>query len=371
MISSMYQLSLNKKQLLELRVTSTDSQTARLPNLDIKRYKKSGPRLDIGMYDKLWQAVNSGQNKTATVKKKIGAKQTEGDFLNFGKSDKKFPGLNAPLESWQKWEDSDESAAEEKKPLPIDRGWTGNKWPGKSAGPPEAPNGDQIDGFESMVLDITRTSQGRKSGKHRQIRAIVAVGNKNGLVGWSVGEATFQMSAIRKARNRAAKYLYHVPICEGHTIYHDIRHKIKRTEINFQRKLPGDGIRAQRIVKGIAELAGIKDMRCKITGYTTPITVIETTIQGLLLQETHQDLADRTGKFVVEMRGERGNLPVVVASPSQKSFEDRKRQKKEQESEIHVDLEAAFDPYLGAHRPKSLNDIRGALSMREDFHEKE
>ena len=74
------------------------------------------------------------------------------------------------------------------------------------------------------------------------------------------------------------------------------------------------------------------------------------------LQETHQELAERTGKHVVEYRPEKGNRPIVVASPSQKAVKRRIIEEKKQKEE---DITKYFDEYRGAHRPKSLKDIQG------------
>lgn len=46
----------------------------------------------------------------------------------------------------------------------------------------------------------------------------------------------------------------------------------------------GYGRRAQRIIRAITELAGIENIRCKIVGRTTPLTVVRTTFQGLQMQ---------------------------------------------------------------------------------------
>jgi len=46
----------------------------------------------------------------------------------------------------------------------------------------------------------------------------------------------------------------------------------------------GHGLRCQRAISAICELAGIKDIRAKITGPTTPINVVQATFKTLLSQ---------------------------------------------------------------------------------------
>ena len=46
----------------------------------------------------------------------------------------------------------------------------------------------------------------------------------------------------------------------------------------------GYGLRCHRIIRAVADVLGIEDMRCKITGSTTPISVVRAVFQGLLSQ---------------------------------------------------------------------------------------
>ena len=92
-------------------------------------------------------------------------------------------------------------------------------------------------------------------------------------------------------------------------VYHDFVTKHRKTTIKFEKKPEGQlieklyfllccifcdisfllhfqgyGLRCHRIIHAVAEVLGIQDMRCKITGPTTPISVVRGTFQGLLSQ---------------------------------------------------------------------------------------
>jgi small subunit ribosomal protein S5 len=84
----------------------------------------------------------------------------------------------------------------------------------------------------------------------------------------------------------------------------------------MERKVKGHGLRCQRCIKAIAELAGIKDMRAKIVGTTNPMNIVRATFKGLVNQQTYEQLAEKSNKFVVEFREEEGMRPKVVAIPS-------------------------------------------------------
>jgi len=66
----------------------------------------------------------------------------------------------------------------------------------------------------------------------------------------------------------------------------------------------------------ICEVLGIKDIYVKVEGSTgNYLALTHAFITGLLNQETHKELAERTGLHVVEMSPNRNYLPEIVASP--------------------------------------------------------
>lgn len=72
------------------------------------------------------------------------------------------------------------------------------------------------------------------------------------------------------------------------------------------------------------------------------------------MQETHQQLADRTGFNVVEFKAEYGNRPMIVASPSD---EARNKALKKRSEKAEYNFNEVFDPYRGLHRPKKVVDL--------------
>lgn len=333
---------------------SKQSNATILPSISLINQHDMKRHYSIGDYDKLWQAVSSGRGKGRSAKKKVAPKNVDGEFLKFGSEGATYPGFNAPVfPIAEPREPREGRPVRERRKLP--RGWSGRSWPGRYAGAPESLSGEEVKGFESIVIEVKRVSVTKKGGRSRQISALVVVGNRNGSIGWAIAKGSMAMKSIKKARNKAVNYLHYVPICDGHTIYHDLTTKHKSTELKFERKVPGYGRRAQRIVDAVCELAGIEDVRCKLIGRTTPLSVIRCAFQGLKLQESHQELAERLGKHVVEYRPEQGNRPIIVATPSANSIALRV----EREKQVHQeDISVAFDPHRGAHRPKSLADIK-------------
>lgn len=203
--------------------------------------------------------------------------------------------------------------------------------------------------FDSCIIELKRIRRMKKTGKDFTCTALVIVGNRKGALGWAIGSGKNNLTAMRKGRNKAMYYLHEIPICDEHTIYHEVKSKVNRTRIHMERRVEGHGLRCQRIVKSMADLAGIKDLRAKLSGKTNPMTVVQVTMQALLCQETHQDLANRTGKCVLEHHAgvER---PLVVAYPTPEAVELN--------GTGTQDPMAVLKPHLHQHAQKCLDSVK-------------
>lgn len=349
-----------------------------------------------GDYDKLWGAVTGGRGTGR--RKRTKPKDKEPLPTGFGKFGKTWPGLNSPMEAVTqkktkknfkesyllKPQMSDIAIAKPRKgrrptsefmereksaDLPAwkkafwagekiygqnlsRRGWSGRTWRGREFGPPETVQGDLLEDFQSIVLELRRVSNMTPGGRKRSQRAIVVVGNRNGAAGFAVGKGQNGISALKKARNKAAKYLYYVDRCDNRTVFHDFVTTHRKTTIKFERKPEGYGLRCHRIIRAVADVLGIHDMRCKIIGSTTPISVIRAAFQGLLSQETHEQLAERKGLHVVEYRPENSMRPTLVASPSTRAAKEAEKKRTMEDKDY--DFDEIFDPYKGVHRPRKM-----------------
>ncbi|XP_036040183.1 28S ribosomal protein S5, mitochondrial [Onychomys torridus] len=257
-------------------------------------------------------------------------------FKSSGRSGFLWPGLNVPLmksgvvqtigqrtrEEQQKVEADMTQQREEwerrrKIKVKRERGWSGSSWGGVSIGPPDpGPNGETYEDFDTRILEVRNVfNMTAKEGRKKSVRVLVAVGNGNGAAGFAVGKAADRADAFRKAKNRAIHYLHYIELYEGHTIFHDISLRFKRTQIRMKRQPRGYGLRCHRAIITICRLIGIKDMYARVTGSMNMTNLTRGLFHGLARQETHQHLADKKGLHVVEFREECGPLPILVASP--------------------------------------------------------
>ena len=173
----------------------------------------------------LWSSTSpetrrTGRGKRAQVRKKedfSGQKKIGEGTLGI-----LWPGLNSPLTTSLKKRSEEEQEqyvalqnelkdAKKMFKKPKVRGWTGGHYPGIYLGPPEPVNGQYFHDFESVVMDLARVSHmNAKMGRVYSMRAIVAVGNANGLVGFANCVSPTIAGAFRKARQKAANRLIYV-----------------------------------------------------------------------------------------------------------------------------------------------------------------
>lgn len=259
----------------------------------------------------------------------------KGQMIGVGKANILWPGLNAPiirgreLVQQQRLPEDPEREAKLRKirdsmgnfrvfrMSPMDRGWSGNRMPGRSIGAPDPIGEDAFEGFDTKVLELkTVFIMKGNMGRKRRLSTMVVTGNGQGLAGFALGKAVETKAAIRKAKNRAGQKLMHVEICNGHTIYHDFFCRFGDTKIYVTKKPEGYGLICHRAIKTICQVVGIKDLHAKIEGPTSVQHVTKAFFLGLLQQKTHEQIAEEKQLHLVEFRKEFGDFPKVVASPT-------------------------------------------------------
>lgn len=196
---------------------------------------------------------------------------------------------------------------------------------------------DKFDGFQSVVIRFRMLTKVSGSyGRVKSFEATVVTGNGNGCIGFGVGEAVDQRSAIRLAKNRAGQRLVYVERKNDATVHHDFWQQHHRTYVYARRQPEGHGVVAHRVVKAMCEVAGIKDLWVKVLGRPKNYySVAEAFLNGLLAQKPYQHVADDTGLLVVEQKPERYQFPEIVARPSHGIV--RKTNEISEDEELNVD----------------------------------
>ena len=156
--------------------------------------------------------------------------------------------------------------------------------------------------FEEPVVTINLVTKVVKGGRRFRFAALVVIRDKKGNLGFGTGKANEVPDAIKKANESAQKNIINVATVNT-TIPHEVTGVYGAGRVFLAPAAPGTGVIAGGPVRAVVELAGISDILSKSLGSATPINVIRATIDGLKKLETVEQVAQRRGKTVEEIRG--------------------------------------------------------------------
>jgi len=131
--------------------------------------------------------------------------------------------------------------------------------------------------FEEAILQIDRVTKVVKGGKILKFRVIMVIGDKKGRVGIGIGKAREIPSAIKKGIADAKRNLINVSL-KNNTIPMRITSKSGAGYVFLAPAVKGTGIVAGRVVRAIAEKAGVQDLLSKTIGTSNPLNVANATI---------------------------------------------------------------------------------------------
>jgi small subunit ribosomal protein S5 len=163
---------------------------------------------------------------------------------------------------------------------------------------------EDADLIEKLV-GINRVAKVVKGGRRFGFAALVVVGDGRGRVGYGHGKAREVPEAIRKATEQAKRSMIRVPLREGRTLHHDIRGRFGAGLVVLRPAGQGTGIIAGGPMRAIFESLGVQDVVAKSVGTSNPYNMIKATFEGLQRSASPRMVAQRRGKKVSELLGER------------------------------------------------------------------
>jgi len=163
-------------------------------------------------------------------------------------------------------------------------------------------NNTEEEKLVETVIETKRVAKVVKGGRNFSFSAIVVIGDRAGKIGVGKGKANEIADAIRKAKEKAIKSMFRVPIIKG-TIPHEIVSRYGASRVMMRPASAGTGVIAGGTARAIFEAAGIQNILCKSLGSNTPCNVVKATVAGLKSMRTLADVAKLRNKTIAELTG--------------------------------------------------------------------
>ena len=167
--------------------------------------------------------------------------------------------------------------------------------------PQEREEGDIVE----KLVHINRVAATVKGGRRFSFAALMVVGDQKGRVGFGHGKAREVPEAIRKATEEAKKSLIRVPLRESRTLHHDGAGRHGAGKVILRAAPPGTGVIAGGPMRAVLETLGVHDVVAKSKGSSNPYNMVRATFDALKGQSSPRQIANKRGKKVSDILGQR------------------------------------------------------------------
>lgn len=145
----------------------------------------------------------------------------------------------------------------------------GNRFQNKRRGPQD---NEEKSNIQSKVIQVRRVTRVVKGGKRMRFSALVVVGDLLGQFGVGLKKGNDYADAVNKATNQAKKNMKKFILDENGSIPYAVTVKFKAAKLFLKPAVSGTGLIAGGPIRGILELAGVKNVLSKIIGSNNKIS---------------------------------------------------------------------------------------------------
>lgn len=144
--------------------------------------------------------------------------------------------------------------------------------------------------FDQKVVEVKRVTRVVAGGKRMRFRALVVIGNHQGKVGMGLKKGPDVAESVNKAVNAAKKNMISLPLV-NETIPHYMNVKYKSSSLMLKPAKPGTGVIAGGAVRSVMDLAGVKNVICKMLGSNNKVNNVKAVFSAFKQMKSKEQLA--------------------------------------------------------------------------------
>lgn len=150
----------------------------------------------------------------------------------------------------------------------------------------------------SRIIAVDRVVKVTKGGRDFSYRALVVVGNKEGVIGYGVGKSKDISESVSKGEENALKNLLRLSFFQKSlkkSIPHEIEACYSGACVFIKPASLGTGLIAGGAVRSILEVAGLRNILSKCKGSSNPHNVVKATFNALLKMRDIKTISKERG----------------------------------------------------------------------------
>lgn len=162
--------------------------------------------------------------------------------------------------------------------------------------------------YIEKLVAINRVAKVVKGGKRFSFSALVVVGDGKGRVGYASGKAREVADAVKKASERAKRFMIRIPMRENRTLHHDSFGRFGAGKVVLRSAVAGTGIIAGGAMRSVFEALGMQDVVSKCIGSANPHNMVRATFDALQSVVSPKYIANKRGKKIAEVTARRASV---------------------------------------------------------------